>query len=135
MPTSAGDGKDVGICTDITQDLERRVMLKEKIHFYAYAADVLEHVGELHIFRIRAEAVEAVMSISQLKYKADIEYSHIVIVDLQNVWYLRKCFSQIRLIEVTSIVMKIRVSDVLFMLGGPLSVLSVLLSAHCEPLL
>jgi len=49
MPASARDGEDVCVRIDITEDFERGVMLEQKIHVYAYTANVLEHVGKLHV--------------------------------------------------------------------------------------
>jgi hypothetical protein len=52
MPASTGDGKEIGFATDIAKELESGVVLKEKIHFDSDSSNVLEHVGELHIFGI-----------------------------------------------------------------------------------
>ena len=52
VPAGASDGKDIGIVTDIAEELEGGVVLEEEIHFNANAANVLEHTGELHVFRI-----------------------------------------------------------------------------------
>lgn len=59
MPARASDGEYVGICVDIAENLEGSMMLEEEIHFYAYAANVLEHIRELHVLRVRAKTVEA----------------------------------------------------------------------------
>ncbi len=69
------------------------------------------------------------------QFQVEVINLHIMIVDLQNMRYLRECLSQVRLIEMTCIIMKIRVSNVRFMLGGPLGVLPVFLPTHCKPLL
>ena len=52
VPTSASDCEDVGIITDVTQELEGSVMLEEEVHLDTDAADVLEHIGKLHVFWI-----------------------------------------------------------------------------------
>lgn len=52
MPAGTGNSKDVCVCTDVAEYLKSRVVLKEKIHFYAHSANIFEHVGELHIFRV-----------------------------------------------------------------------------------
>ena len=59
VPAGAGDGEDVDVVADVAQDLERGVVLEEQVHFDADPADVLEHVGELHVLRVGAEAVES----------------------------------------------------------------------------
>ena len=52
MPASASDGEDIRVRVDVTKNLEGSMMLEEEIHFYAYAANVLEHIGELHILGV-----------------------------------------------------------------------------------
>ena len=59
VPTSASDGEDIGVIADITQDLEGSVVLEKEVHFDADTADILEHVGELHVFGIGPKAIEA----------------------------------------------------------------------------
>lgn len=59
MPTGAGNGEEISVVVDIAEDVEGRVVLEEEIHLDTDAANVLEHVGELHMLGIRAEAIEA----------------------------------------------------------------------------
>ena len=59
VPACTGDGEQVQVVRDVSEDLKRRVVLEEKIHLDADAADVFEHVGELHVVRVRAESVES----------------------------------------------------------------------------
>ena len=58
VPACACDGEEVYVGGDVAQDFEGRVVLEEEVGFYAQAADVFEHVGELHVFGVGAEAVE-----------------------------------------------------------------------------
>ena len=62
MPASAGDGEDVGVGGDGAEDLEGGVVLEEEIVFDSQAADVFEHMAELHVFGVGAEAVESIHS-------------------------------------------------------------------------
>ena len=39
-------------------------MLEEEVHFDTDAANVFEHVGELHVVRVGAEAVESNSNVS-----------------------------------------------------------------------
>lgn len=59
VPAGAGDGEEVEGVVDVAEDVEGGVVLEEEVEFYAYAADVFEHGGELHVFGVGAEAVEA----------------------------------------------------------------------------
>ena len=60
MPAGAGDGEDVGVGGDGAEDLEGGVVLEEEVVFDAEAADVFEHVAELHVFGVGAETVESI---------------------------------------------------------------------------
>lgn len=60
MPACAGYSEEVRVVADVAEDVEGCVMLEEEVHLDAYAADVLEHVGELHVLGIGAESIEAV---------------------------------------------------------------------------
>lgn len=60
MPACAGYSEEVHVVADVTEDVESCVMLEEEIHLDTDAADVLEHVRELHVLGIRAESIEAV---------------------------------------------------------------------------
>ena len=44
VPASAGDSEDVRIRADIAENFKCGVMLEEKIHLYAYTANILKHV-------------------------------------------------------------------------------------------
>jgi hypothetical protein len=59
VPACAGDCEEIVVCADVAKDVESCVVLEEQVHFDADAADVLEHVGELHMFRVGAKAVES----------------------------------------------------------------------------
>lgn len=59
VPAGAGNGEDIGVCADVAEDFEGGVMLEEEVHFDADSADVLEHVGELHILGIGSESVKS----------------------------------------------------------------------------
>lgn len=60
MPTCASNGEEIDVIRDVPQNFERRMMLEKEIHLYANAANVLEHIAELHVFRIRSETVKSV---------------------------------------------------------------------------
>lgn len=60
VPSGPSDCEEVHVVADIAEDLERCVMLEEKIHLDTQPSNVLEHVGELHVFRIRPKAIESV---------------------------------------------------------------------------
>ena len=70
-------------------------MLEEKVHLNAYTANILEHVRELHIFRIRSETVKAAIILVSMSTLDDevFENLHVMIINLQNVRDLRKSFS------------------------------------------
>lgn len=59
VPAGARDGEDVCVCADVAEDLKRGVVLKEEVGINADSADVLEHVGELHVLGIGSESVKA----------------------------------------------------------------------------
>lgn len=52
MPACAGDGEDVGVGADVAEDFEGGVVLEEEVHVDADAADVFEHVRELHVLGV-----------------------------------------------------------------------------------
>lgn len=82
MPAGASDRKKIDVIRNVAQDLECGVVLEQKIHLYANAANVLEHVAELHVFRVRSETVESVTcqlhSSEASEYKTYISWSSIV---------------------------------------------------------
>lgn len=59
VPAGARDGEDVYVCADIAEDFEGGVVLEEEVRIDADSADVLEHVGELHVLGIGPESVKA----------------------------------------------------------------------------
>ena len=59
VPACAGDSKQIDVVRYATQYVDRGVMLEEKIHLRSDAANVGEHVAELHVLRIRAKAVKS----------------------------------------------------------------------------
>lgn len=68
MPACAGYSEEIHIVADVTEDVEGCVMLEEEVHLDADAADVLEHVRELHVLRIRAEPIEAAEYVSAARW-------------------------------------------------------------------
>ena len=52
LPAGASNGENVGVCANIAEKLERGVVLEEQIHFNAHSANVLEHVGKLHVLGV-----------------------------------------------------------------------------------
>jgi hypothetical protein len=90
VPTCAGDSEEVVVCADVAEDVEGCVVLEEEIHFDADSADVLEHVGELHVFGVGAEAVEAVLVSFSFRRRLGIQNLHIMVIDLTNVRNLSK---------------------------------------------
>jgi hypothetical protein len=72
VPAGAGDGEKILIVADVAEDLQSGVMLEEQVHFYADAANVLEHIGELHVFRIRTEAIKSAHSQSSARIKGGL---------------------------------------------------------------
>src|SRR5580700_10211079 len=67
--------------------------------------------------------------------KEEMPAIHIVVINRQNVRDLCKRFSQMGLIKMTRIVMKIRMGNILLMSSGPGSVFPSLLSTRGKPLL
>lgn len=59
VPSGSCDSEEVVVVLNVAQDFKSGVMLEEEVHFDTDAADVLEHVGELHVIRVRAEAVKS----------------------------------------------------------------------------
>ena len=59
VPTGAGNREKVIVIRDISEDLQGCVVLKQKVHLYANATNVFEHVAELHVLRIRAKPVKS----------------------------------------------------------------------------
>lgn len=57
-----------------------------------------------------------------------------MIINLHHMRNLGKRLPQMWLIEVAGIIMKVRMIDILFMLGSPRCILSILFPAHCKPL-
>ena len=50
VPASASDGEEIKVVGDVLEYVKRCVMLEEEVHLNAYAANVPEHVAELHVF-------------------------------------------------------------------------------------
>lgn len=59
MPASTGDSEEIDIIVDIAEDVESSVVLEEEVHLDTDAADIFEHIRELHVLWIRAEAIKA----------------------------------------------------------------------------
>ena len=49
VPPSPSDGEEVEIVCDMSEYVERCMMLEEEVHLYPDATNVLKHVAELHI--------------------------------------------------------------------------------------
>ena len=62
VPACTRNGEKVHVVVDIPQDFQCRMVLEEQIHLDTQSSDVLEHVRELHVFRIRSKAVETKQS-------------------------------------------------------------------------
>ena len=92
VPTGTCDGEDVRVCADVPKNLESSMMLEQEIHFYTDATDVLEHVRELHIFRVRSKAVKTKAFISLIcdLFTRDALHLHVMIINLQNMGDLCK---------------------------------------------
>jgi hypothetical protein len=43
VPSVSGDGEEISVFADVAEEIMGGVMLEQKIHFNADAADVLEH--------------------------------------------------------------------------------------------
>lgn len=59
VPSSACDCEEIHVVVHIAENFQGGVVLEEQVHLDTYPTDILEHVGELHVFRIRAKTVEA----------------------------------------------------------------------------
>ena len=59
VPTGPGDGEDIGVRADVAEDFEGGMVLEQEVHFNANSADVLEHIGELHVLGIRSKSVKS----------------------------------------------------------------------------
>src|SRR2546421_4083694 len=73
--------------------------------------------------------------LAELFPKEEMPAIHIVVINRQNVRDLCKRFSQMGLIKMTRIVMKICMGHILLMSSGPGSVFPILLSTRGKPLL
>lgn len=60
MPTCASDGEEIAFVGGGVEDVDGGVVLEKEVPVHGDAANVLEHVGELHVLRIRPESVESV---------------------------------------------------------------------------
>ena len=60
MPTGTSDGEDVRVGSNIPENFKGSVMLEKEIHLNADAANILEHVGKLHVFRIGSKAIKSI---------------------------------------------------------------------------
>lgn len=58
MPTCASDGEKISIIGNVAKDFECGVMLEQEVHFDANTTNILEHVAELHVVRIRPKPVK-----------------------------------------------------------------------------
>lgn len=52
VPARTRDGEDIYVVADVPEEVESGVMLEQKKHFHSDPSNVLEHVTELHVFRI-----------------------------------------------------------------------------------
>jgi hypothetical protein len=58
VPARASNREEINVVVDIAEDIKSGVVLKEEIHLNADTSDVLEHVRELHVFGVGAEAIK-----------------------------------------------------------------------------
>ena len=134
MPARPGDGEDIIVVTDIAHHLSRCVMLEEQIHVVGDATDILENRGLLHIVWVGTISVETETIISfslgsRIIMRVVIDL-HVVVVNLQNVRNLGKGFSEIRLVEMACVVVKIGMSHILFVPCRPLGIPPVVPATH-----
>jgi hypothetical protein len=59
MPAGSGDGEEIHVVADITEDLQCGVMLEEQIHLDSKPPDILEHIRELHVLGVRPKAIKS----------------------------------------------------------------------------
>lgn len=59
MPTSASNSEDICVGSNILENFKGSMVLKKKVHLNADAADILEHIGKLHVFRIGPKAIKS----------------------------------------------------------------------------
>lgn len=90
MPACAGDSEEVHVVANVAKDVKGCMVLEEEIHLDTDAADVLEHVRELHVLGIRAESIEAVDMLVLLADCCCVGDSHIMIINLADIRNLRK---------------------------------------------
>jgi hypothetical protein len=58
MPAGTSNSEQVKVVGDIAKYIDSCVMLEEQVHLYTDPANVLEHIGELHVLWVRAKAIE-----------------------------------------------------------------------------
>lgn len=61
MPAGTGDGEEVEVVVDVAKDVQSGVMLEKQVHLNTNTPNILEHVGELHVLRIRSVPVKATL--------------------------------------------------------------------------
>jgi hypothetical protein len=67
VPASSSDSEEIHVIIDVAENVKSCVMLEEQVHFNTDAANVLEHIRELHMLGVRAEAIEAGKKISSTR--------------------------------------------------------------------
>ena len=123
MPTCACESEKISVIRDVSEYLECRVMLEEEVQLDAYPANIFEHVAELHVIRVRAETIETNLVSTCLRLGTS--YSHIVVINGAHMRDLCESLPQEWLVEVTRVVVEIRMRNILLMSCCPSSVLSV----------
>lgn len=134
MPASSRNGEQILIIVHVSKNLQSGMMLEEEIHLDANPSNVLEHIGELHVLGIRAPTVKTTVKSEPDPKCKDGRYSHIMVVQGQNVGNLRESFAKMGLIKVAGVVMKVGMSNILLMLRCPRRILAVILATHRGPL-
>ena len=61
VPAGPGDGEEIHVVADIAEDLQCGVVLEKQIHLDSEPPDILEHVRELHVLGVRAEAIKSML--------------------------------------------------------------------------
>ena len=67
MPAGPRDSEKIHVIIDVAENVECCVVLKKEVHFDANSANVLEHVGKLHMLGIGAEAIESVKNLVPIR--------------------------------------------------------------------
>ena len=61
MPACTCNSEKVHVVVDISEDLQRRVVLEEQVHLDSEPPNILKHVRELHVLGVRAKAIKSML--------------------------------------------------------------------------